>query len=214
MRRPPRSTRFVRRFLGFLPWLPLLACGPSNPMQNYRVDPPEAVPEIQGVNWTGDAFATSGLEEKFAVVFFGFASCPDVCPGTLSRLKQVVAAPGLAGRRDEVAVVFVSVDPETDTPEKLAKFIPTFDRRFYGVHVEPDALREVVEGYSVAVGRATGAADPDASIVHSGTMFVVDPKGKLRMRFSQSLAATQMAMGLEQLLEEDRQRRDLQRPDL
>ena len=81
-------------------------------------EPPLDAAEVVGTNWDGSEFRMSDLQDKVALVFFGYTACPDICPYTLANMTQVY---GLLGdKAEDVAVVFISVAPDRDTPERLA----------------------------------------------------------------------------------------------
>lgn len=195
----------LRRALATL--LLLAACQPA-PAHRWNgevVDPAVAAPELTGVNWDGEPFRLSDHRGKVAVVFFGYTFCPDVCPFTLAKLKQVNA--GLGDRADDLAVVFVSVDPMRDTVEKLARYVPNFDQRFYGLRLEPGELEGVKEAWSVTIQQGQPKDGPGTDsfyfVDHTGTYFVVDRQGKLRLEFPPTATADQMLPDLEALLAEN-----------
>ena len=84
-----------------------------------------------------------------AVLFFGYTYCPDVCPFTLAKMKQMVGQMGDAG--DDVAVIFASVDPHRDTIEKLANYVPNFDTRFIGLRLDFDEIEAIKDDYGLSV---------------------------------------------------------------
>src|SRR5262245_61207102 len=122
-----------------LPLLLLLAgCTPSRKFNGEVVEPAPQPAELTGVNWDGKPFRLSEHRGKVTVLFFSYTYCPDVCPFTLAKMKQLSRA--LGGRAADLDVVFASVDPRRDTVEKLALYVPGFDRRFYGLRLEPDEI--------------------------------------------------------------------------
>lgn len=184
--------------------LPLTAgCRPATPRLHGDV-PEEITPaaEIAGPNWDGSEFKLSDHRGEVSVVMFGYTYCPDVCPITLSKLQKVNRQ---LGDPDELNVVFVSVDPERDSLDKLAGYVPNFDREFYGVYLDGAGLQEVMDGYSVvSEKRETGAADPSFYYVdHTSTLFVVDRHGDLRLRIPMNAPVEDMAADLEVLLLEE-----------
>jgi len=178
------------------------ACG-ADRFHGQVVDPPKAAPALAGVNWDGKPFALRDLKGQVAVVFFGYTYCPDVCPFTLAKMKQVYAE--LGDRAAQVKVVFVSVDPQRDTVEKLAAYVPNFDRRFYGLRLEPKRLDQVARDYGLTVqyGQPKGGIEADAYyyVDHTGTFFVVDREGRLRLKYPPSVPVDQLLPDLRKLLE-------------
>ncbi|MEZ4714621.1 MAG: SCO family protein [Caldilineaceae bacterium] len=136
-----------------------------------------------GTNWDGTPFDLSALRGKVALIFFGYTACPDICPVTLAEMKQVYNQLGDA--REDVAVVFVTVDPERDSVERLAQYIPAFDPAFYGVYIPPEQQESVKKGYGVfAEKRDPGdSSSVDYLVDHSGWIYGVDTKGNLRTAY-------------------------------
>lgn len=132
---------------------------------------PLAVPRLQGAD--GKPFAAERLHGRWSLLFFGYTSCPDVCPTTLQALARFARDPASGVASGETQVVFVSVDPERDTPQRVAAYLGAFDARFVGATGE----REAVARLTAAAG--AGFAASEARIDHSTSLFVVDPDGRL-----------------------------------
>jgi protein SCO1/2 len=175
-------------------------CGGQHTFNGTKYDPPLAAPPLVGTNWDGTPFDLSALKGKVALIFFGYTFCPDICPVTLAEMKQVYNALGDA--QDDVAVVFVTVDPERDTVERLAQYIPAFDPSFYGVYVSPDELDAVKKDFGVfAEKRDPGdASSVDYLVDHSGWIYVVDPKGDFRVAFGHDAASEDIVPDVQYLL--------------
>lgn len=186
-----------------LPWLVLVTgCG-GKKFNGQLVDPPQPAAELAGTNWDGKPFKLSEHQGKVAIVFFGYTYCPDVCPFTLAKMKQLFAK--LGDRSKDVEVVFVSVDPRRDTVEKLAGYVPSFDRRFYGVHMALDEVNALAGGaFSVAVKYGVpkyGVESQSFYLVdHTATYFVLDREGRLRLKYPPSATADEMLPDIEKLL--------------
>jgi len=177
----------VRRavFVGLPLVLACLACQPDRQWNGEVVEPLLSAPEIVGTNWDGTPFRLSELGGQVAIVSFGYTFCPDVCPFTLFKMKQLFAA--LGERAEEVAVVFVSVDPHRDTLEKMATYVPGFDPRFYGVRLEHHELDTVKEDWGITAQYGQPKEGPGSDsfyyVDHTGTYFVIDREGRLRLEF-------------------------------
>jgi protein SCO1 len=182
----------------------LLAAGCNRPPEFFGevVKPPRPAPELVAVNWDGKPFRLSELRGKVTVVFFGYTYCPDVCPFALAKMKKLSA--DLGPRADDVKVVFVSVDPQRDTVAKLAKYVPNFDRRFYGLRLEPAAVESLSESFAVSVQYGQPEQGPETDsfyyVDHTGTFFVIDREGQLRLTFPPNATAVQMRPDIEKLL--------------
>ena len=194
----------IRKLIGTAAGLVLAAgCSPPAPPFNGEVvEEPAPAPELAGVNWDGQPFQLSEHQGKVAVVTFGYTYCPDVCPFTLAKLKQVSA--GLGDRADDLAVVFVSVDPHRDTVEKLSRYVPNFDRRFYGLRIEPTELDALKETWDITIqyGQPKDGPGTDSFyyVDHTGSYFVVDREGQLLLKFPPTASADQMIPDIERLI--------------
>jgi protein SCO1/2 len=117
----------------------------------------------------GGKFAPSGLKGHWSVVYFGFTSCPDVCPTTLHALGEVAANPASEG----IEFLFVSIDPARDNPARIKAYLQAFSPRIQGFTGSPTALKH----FSKAFG---AAYQPDGTrFDHSTSLFVVDPNAAL-----------------------------------
>ncbi len=158
----------------------LLAACSSYQFHGIPYEPPTPAPSIEGANWDGSAFSLASLQGKTALVFFGYTSCPDVCPTTLAEMR--VLFENLDARAKDVAVVFVSVDPERDTTQRLGEYVPMFSNAFFGVHIEPDALETVKQGYGVIAQKVFYNPQDSAagySIDHTARLYLIDKTGTL-----------------------------------
>ena len=114
---------------------------------------------------------------KVVVVFFGFTHCPDFCPTTLAELSQAIKTLGPDAKR--VQVLFVSVDPERDTQDALAKYVPAFDPSFLGLYGDMEATRRVAKEFKIFFEkRKTGDS---YQVDHSAQSYVIDAQGRLRL---------------------------------
>ena len=114
---------------------------------------------------------------KAVVIFFGFTHCPDVCPTTLA--ETAAALKKLGADADRVQVLFVTLDPERETGEALAKYVTAFDPRFLGLRGDADATQRAAKEFKVFYEkRKTGDT---YSMDHSGQTYVIDPQGRLRL---------------------------------
>ncbi len=130
-------------------------------------------------NHDGKAFTEKDFIGKWSIVFFGFTTCPDICPTTMMDMNQVQK--GLADKwQKDTQFVFISVDPERDTIEKLANYVPAFNPEFIGLNMDLNQTREVTKHLGVAFMK-TPAHDnnPDNYMVdHTARWFIVDPLGR------------------------------------
>jgi protein SCO1/2 len=147
---------------------------------------------------TGRARTLQDFRGKAVVVFFGFTHCPDVCPTTLAELAQAIKQLGPDAQR--VQVLFVSVDPERDTPQALAKYVTAFDARFLGLRGDAAATQRVAKEFRIYYERRkTGDS---YSVDHSSQSYVIDPQGRLRLLVRPDRIAADLPADLRILLDE------------
>jgi len=135
---------------------------------------------------------------KAVVVFFGFTHCPDVCPTTLA--DMAIAMKQLGPDADRVQVVMVTVDPERDTRELLAKYVPAFDARFLGLYGNPEATRRTAKEFKVYFEKRPGKTPGEYSIDHSAQSYVIDTQGRLRLFVRHDRLTEDLAPDLRTLL--------------
>lgn len=124
-------------------------------------------------------------------MFFGYVHCPDVCPTTLAELKSVVERLGDDGKR--VQVLFVTVDPERDTPKVLGQYVPTFNPSFLGLYGDAESTARVAREFKVFYQKVPGSRPDTYSVDHTATLYVFDPNGRLRLLVSQGHVDTLVA---------------------
>jgi protein SCO1/2 len=147
----------------------------------------------------GKARRLEDFRGKAVVLFFGFAHCPDVCPTTLADMAQVMRALGPDAER--VQVLFVTVDPERDTQEVLAKYVPAFDARFLGLRGDLAATRAAAKEFKVYFEKRPGNTPGEYSVDHSAQSYVIDPQGRLRLFVRHERIAEDLAADLRTLLQ-------------
>lgn len=148
---------------------------------------------------TGKPRTLADFRGKAVVLFFGFAHCPDVCPTTLADMAQVKRKLGPLGER--VQVLFVTVDPERDTQDTLAKYVPAFDPGFLGLRGDLEATRAVAKEFKVYFEKRPGNTPGEYTIDHSAQSYVIDPQGRLRLFVRHERIGEDLAPDLRTLLE-------------
>lgn len=126
----------------------------------------------------GTLRSLADFKGKVVAVFFGFMHCPDVCPATMSELAMVMKELGKDAER--VQVLFVTVDPERDTPAVLSQYVPAFHPSFLGLHGDADAIARVAKEFKV-VHQKHELPGGGYSMDHSAGTFIFDPAGRLRL---------------------------------
>ena len=127
--------------------------------------------------------------DKVVVVFFGFTHCPDVCPTTLTELVEVKRLLGKDG--DRLQAIFITVDPERDTPELLKAYMTNFDPTFLALCPTPAQLAEVAASFKVYYKKVDGKTATSYTMDHSAGSFTFDPQGRVRLynRYGSGAAA-------------------------
>ena len=126
---------------------------------------------------SGAPFTNTDLAGHWTVIFPGFTFCPDVCPTTLTELKAVNARLGETAK--DVRFLFLSVDPERDTPDKIGRYIAFFDPAFQGATGEPAALEKLGATLGFVFAKVPGATADSYTIDHSTALILIDPEGRI-----------------------------------
>ncbi len=128
----------------------------------------------------GQARTLKDFQGKVVVMFFGYTQCPDVCPTSMTELAAVKKLLGKDG--DKVQGLFVTVDPERDTPEIMKAYMANFDPSFLALYAaSPDQLAAVAKDYKVYYKKVAGKTPTSYTMDHSAGMYVYDTQGRLRL---------------------------------
>jgi len=164
---------------------------------------PMELPDFQLTDQRGVPFDASRFAGRWSFVFFGYTFCPDVCPNTLSSLRDLyeMLAKADGGNRDPLQVVFVSVDPERDTAARLAEYLPYFHPDFVGVTGAPEQIARLTGGLGVYHARAedSGANDTNYLVNHSSAVLLLGPDARLRAIFPHPEKPEPMARSFEKI---------------
>ena len=158
----------------------LAACGPSKPVfRNSDITGAEFGKSFSLTDHTGKPRTLTDFQGKVVVMFFGYTRCPDVCPTTMSELKQVLARLGDDAKR--VQVLFVTLDPERDTQALLAQYVPSFDPSFLGLYGDTEATAKVAREFKVFYQKVAGSRPDNYTMDHTAASYVFDTQGRLRL---------------------------------
>jgi protein SCO1/2 len=159
---------------------------------------PDVGGPFQLVNQDGQAVDQTLLNGKWSLVFFGFTYCPDYCPTTLGMLEATKRA--LGDRADEVQIVFISVDPERDTPQALKDYLSSdgFPEGVIGLTGTPEQVRAAADAYR-AVYQKVGEGDA-YTLNHSLTIYLMGPDGRLRSALGHDLGPDNAARIIQQAM--------------
>ncbi len=166
-------------------WLVLAACltvscgRPGPQFHSVDITGADYGTDFHLTDHTGKPRVLADFRGKIVVLFFGYTHCPDVCPVTMAQLAQVVKQLGAdAGR---VQVLFVTLDPERDTRELLAQYVPAFDSAFLGLYGDMAATQETAKAFRVFFQKQPGKTPETYTIDHTAGTYVFDTKGRLRL---------------------------------
>jgi protein SCO1/2 len=137
---------------------------------------PRALPPMPLIDQDGRPFDAARLRRGWTLVFFGFTRCPDVCPTTLAALARTRAALADLPQAQQPRVLLISVDPEHDTPERVAAYVHSFDPDFLGATGDPAAVAAVAAAFGVPHAKVAAEAD-SYTVDHGSGIFFVAPEG-------------------------------------
>lgn len=169
-----------RLFIAAAASLLLAACSPS-PQSFHGVD-------ITGADYAtgftltdhnGQIRTLADFKGKAVVIFFGFTQCPDVCPTSMTELAEARRLLGPDG--DRLQGLFVSVDPERDTPEIMKQYVTQFDPSFLALFAKPGELEAVAKSFKVYYKKVEGKTPTSYTMDHSAGSYVYDPQGRIRL---------------------------------
>lgn len=135
---------------------------------------------------------------KYMLVFFGFTYCPDVCPTELQVMSAALDELGAEG--NTIQPVFVSIDPERDTPEVVKQYVENFHPRLVGLTGSPDDIAAIARAYRVYYKKALGGSETDYEMDHSTTIYLMGPDGGFRKHFGYTTDAEGLAQGLREAI--------------
>lgn len=140
--------------------------------------------------WGGDFTLTdqnnipislSDFRGKVVLLSFGYTHCPDICPTTMFTMQKLVKM--LGSDADKVQVLFITLDPERDTPERLAAYMDYFNPGFLGLTGSLDGIRKVAKQYGTRFEKEAVDEKGDYSIAHTGLIYLIDQQGRIRSFF-------------------------------
>ncbi len=166
--------------------------------QGSLIEPPVPAADFKLTDTNGQPFRLSEQRGKLVLVFFGYTHCPDVCPVTLSQYKQLKAL--LDEKAEQVRFVFITVDPERDTVEEMARYVPNFDSSFIGLTGSLADLEQVWKSYGVYAARQPADEQGNYLVDHTARIYLVDQDGNWRLTFPFGMESSKIASDLEYLL--------------
>ncbi|HJR79429.1 MAG TPA: SCO family protein [Anaerolineales bacterium] len=146
-------------------------------------EPYPPAPEIELTRDNGTSFRLSEMQGNAVLVFFGYTSCPDVCPTTMAELKQALEQLGEEEAK-QARVLFITVDPERDTPERVQEYVDHFNPNFIGLSGQEAELAEVWKDYGVFRQIVQGSSASGYLVDHTARVTLIDQDGNLRLSYA------------------------------
>ncbi len=166
----------------------------SGTFYGTALDNPPQVGDITLTTAGGERVALADFRGGWLLVFFGFTSCPDVCPLTMGRLAKMYDE---LGQPEDVQVVMISVDPATDTPERVQTYVQGFDPSFIGLTGTSAEIAQAARTFFI------GYQQLEEDVSHTDTVALLDPKGQMRLIYTQD-KVTQIGRDLQVILDKGR----------
>lgn len=162
-------------------------------------EPYPVAPEIELTRANGANFRLSEMRGKVVALFFGYTSCPDICPTTMAELNQALGK--LGNKADQVQVLFVTVDPQRDGPERVQEYVNHFNPNFIGLSGPEPELAKVWNKYGVFREIVDGTSAAGYLVNHTARVTLIDQQGNLRVSFSFDTPVEDVVHDLNLLLE-------------
>ena len=165
----------------FLITLALLLAGCDSRPQFVNTDISEAgyARDFALTGHNGKPRTMADFRGKAVVIFFGYTQCPDVCPTTMTGMAEALKL--LGGDAAKVQVLFVTVDPERDTQQLLAQYVPVFNPSFLGLYADAQTIARTAQEFRVFYKKQPGSTPTTYTVDHSAGSYVYDPQGRLRL---------------------------------
>jgi protein SCO1/2 len=180
----------------------LTACSEKPPVafKNTDVTGLEYAKDFSLTDHNGKLRTLADFKGKVVAIFFGYTQCPDVCPTTMQEMSTVMKQ--LGPLSDKVQVLFVTVDPERDTPALLSQYVPSFDSRFLGLVGDKAATEKIAKEFKIIYQKVPGKEPGSYSMDHSAGMYVYDPQGHIRLFIRNGQDADSIAHDIKILLQQ------------
>jgi protein SCO1/2 len=184
--------------LGVIVLFTLGGCSRPYSFHGESIEPPEPAGDFTLTGPNGKTYNLSDFRGKLIVLYFGYTSCPDVCPTTMAALAQMLR--DLGDKAEGVQVIMVTVDPQRDTPERLNSYVTAFDPSFIGLSGTPDQIAAAAKAFNVIYQVHPGSSPDNYLVDHTATTSVLDKDGGLRLVWPYGTAPDELAADLNELL--------------
>ncbi|WP_427913740.1 SCO family protein [Ramlibacter sp. MMS24-I3-19] len=178
----------------------LAACGERKPQFNaVDLTGADYAKDFQLPDTDGKVRRLQDFKGKAVIVFFGYTQCPDVCPTTMADIAQAKKLLGQEGAK--VQGIFITIDPERDTPELLKAYVANFGPDFIALRGTPEQTAAVAKDFKVYYKKVEGKAPGSYTMDHSAASYIYDPEGHLRLYARYGAGPQVLADDLKQLLQ-------------
>lgn len=188
--------------LGTTVWLLTVGPGPQRDVlegaKGVIKTPPDIGGPIELVSSAGETVTEKAFEGRYALVFFGYSFCPDVCPTGLQNIAS--ALDRLGNLSEKVVPIFISVDPDRDTPNQLSEYVKLFHHSMVGLTGTEAQIKAVTKRFRVYYALRKDLDPKDYLVDHSAFVYFMDPNWKLRAVFDHSASPDQIASALVKVL--------------
>lgn len=158
----------------------LMGCTPDKPQfKSIDLTGADYAQGFSLLDHNGQLRTVKDFSGKAVVVFFGFTQCPDVCPASMAELAEVKRLLGADG--DKLQAIFITVDPERDTPELLKAYMGNFDPGFLALRPTPEQLPQVAKDFKIYYKKVDGKTRGSYTMDHSAGSYIYDPQGRVRL---------------------------------
>jgi protein SCO1/2 len=173
--------------------------------QNYQyhgvlIDPPAQAADFELTDQNGQPFRLSDQRGKIAVIFFGYTNCPDICPTTLGEFRKIHSQ--LGSKADQVEFIYITVDPERDSVERMKAYVQAFNPDFIGLTGEPSELEKVWKDYGVYHAKQNVDSAVGYVVDHSTRTYVIDSQGNWKLNFPFGMDSSLISQDLLHLIRE------------
>jgi protein SCO1/2 len=157
----------------------LAGCDSRPQFANTDISEADYARDFALTDHTGKPRTMADFRGKAVVIFFGYTQCPDVCPTTMTGMAEAMKLMGADAAK--VQVLFVTVDPERDTQELLAQYVPVFNPSFLGLYADAQTIAKTAQAFRVFYKKQPGSTPTTYTVDHSAGSYVYDPQGRLRL---------------------------------
>ena len=186
--------------LAALPFLPHTLALAASPHTTFDLEPRSINPRYLLIGPQGSAVSNEDFRGRFQLITFGYTFCPDICPTTLVDMAETLKLLGEDAQR--VQAIFISVDPDRDTPQQLATYTDFFDKRIIGLTGSPALVQAAARNFKVRYEKVVKEnQDPrNYAVDHSAGLYLLGPEGAFIKKFAYATPADSMASEIRQLL--------------